>query len=115
MRKFLNRAQGLMPEDALQMSDWRRRSASLLGALMVGLVAVAFAQMGDIAQGLYSGLAADDPYLAAGWTVLVFVLVAALTRHYAPEARGSGIPQVIEASRDPQGATAGRLLSLKIG
>ncbi|MGD9665279.1 MAG: chloride channel protein, partial [Novosphingobium sp.] len=80
-----------------------------------GLVAVAIAPLGDIAQGLYSGLAADDPDLAAGWTVLVFGLVAALTRHYAPEARGSGIPQVIEASRDPQGATAGRLLSLKIG
>lgn len=115
MRNLKSRAQGLMPDNALKLSDWRRRSASLLGALLVGFVAVAFAQLGDIAQGIYSGFGADNPYMAAGWTVLVFLIVAALTRRYAPEARGSGIPQVIEASRDPQGATAGRLLSLKVG
>ena len=38
-----------------------------------------------------------QPYLIAGAAPVLFFLAAGLVRHFAPEAKGSGIPQVLEA------------------
>lgn len=77
----------------------RRRAATLLGAVLIGLAALAFATISDQAQKLFAlGTA------RLGWAQLIitpagFMLLLYLTRRYAPEARGSGIPQVIAAAR----------------
>jgi H+/Cl- antiporter ClcA len=79
----------------------RRRTATVTGAILIGLVALGFAYVSDEAQKLFAMFAGT-----AGWAVLIvtpagFALLVWLTRKYIPEARGSGIPQVIAASQLP--------------
>nr|WP_237437628.1 chloride channel protein [Altericroceibacterium endophyticum] len=97
------------------MDDWRRRVATFAGALMIGLVALVFAWAGDFVQDQFNRIQAAEPYAPLILTPLLFVVLASVTRTLAPEARGSGIPQVIAASRDVDGETARGLLSLKAG
>jgi len=92
---------------------FRRRLATTLGAVTLGLVALLFAWNGDVAQRAFLELLRRAPY--AGWIVtpLGFAVTVWLTRRYAPEARGSGIPQVIEAARRPMDSSHKRLTSLR--
>lgn len=91
---------------------WRRRIAMGTGAVSIGLAALLFARLADTASNLFAGLARDHWWLPLILTPAGFVLIVWLTRRIAPEAAGSGIPQVIAAAQDP--ARAGRLLiSLK--
>lgn len=83
---------------------WRRRVASISGAVLLGLVALMFADAADWASGRFQKL-----FVAHWWAPLIvtplgFVLLAYLTRRIAPAARGSGIPQVIVARHDPEKA-----------
>lgn len=90
----------------------RRRTATLLGAVLIGLAALAFASLSDAAQGLFGQV---SPRLGPAQLVITpigFMLLVALTRRFAPEARGSGIPQVIAAARQPDPAHS-PLISLK--
>lgn len=79
----------------------RRRLATLVGAVLIGLVALAFATCADYVQQWF-GVFTDRFGLA---TLVVtpagFALLVWLTRRFAPEARGSGIPQVIAAAPLP--------------
>jgi H+/Cl- antiporter ClcA len=84
---------------ARSMAVARRRIATGVGAVLLGLVALGFADLGNWAQGRFEGLVARLPYLPLILTPLLFVLVAGLTKRIAPNARGSGIPQVIAASK----------------
>lgn len=61
----------------------------------------------------YRTLAADLPWLPLVATPPLFVAIALLTRRIAPEARGSGIPQVIAASRKPASKGSRALVSLR--
>lgn len=90
-----------------------RRLATGIGAVVLGLAALAFARLGDVAQAAFARLVAAWPYAPLLITPMVFGLVAYATRRWAPEARGSGIPQVIAASRDPVGKGYGPLVSLR--
>lgn len=90
----------------------RRRAATMTGAVTIGLVALVFAYLADSAQHLFNGFVGQY-----GWAMLVitpagFALLVWLTRRYFPEARGSGVPQVIAAAqmRQPERST---LISLK--
>lgn len=83
---------------------WRRRVAILGGAVLVGLVALVFADTADRANALF--------HLFAGhwwWAPLIatpagFAGIAWMTLRLAPLARGSGIPQVMAATRNPEAA-----------
>ncbi|PXA98611.1 chloride channel protein [Nostoc sp. 3335mG] len=80
---------------------WRRRIAILGGAIAIGLIALVFAKAADWAGEQFSAFARRwwwAPLIAtpAGFAMLVW-----LTRKFAPTASGSGIPQVMAASRNP--------------
>jgi H+/Cl- antiporter ClcA len=79
---------------------WRRRAAILLGAILLGLVALLFAGAADRANSIFLSL-----YRRWRWAPLVvtpggFALLVWLTRRIAPDARGSGIPQIMAARHD---------------
>jgi H+/Cl- antiporter ClcA len=73
------------------------RLAGIVGAVLLGLVAIGFARAGEVAQALFSGFYHLHPWLAAASTPLVFLGVVGATRRWFPAARGSGIPQVMAA------------------
>lgn len=96
-----------------QLRQVQRRIATAVGAVALGLVALAFAAISDRSQHLFATLVARWPYLPLLTTPLIFITVVAVTRRHVPEARGSGIPQVIAASRLLETAARGPLVSLR--
>jgi H+/Cl- antiporter ClcA len=97
--------------DALPV--FNRRLATGAGAVLLGLAALAFAKLGDLAQARFLAIEAAWPWAALILTPLVFAGVVHTMRSRFPESRGSGIPQVIAASRDPARAATGPLVSLR--
>lgn len=102
-----------LPQDLVEFGEWRRRLAMLASALLIGVLATLFAWAADFAQRNFAGLVREEPYAPLLLTPLLFVVIAALTRSLAPASRGSGIPQVIAASRNPDGETSAGLLSAR--
>lgn len=86
---------------------WRRRAAIFLGAGAVGLCATGFAWLSDQAMALFLAMDARWWWLPLILTPLGYVAIVWLTNRFAPAARGSGIPQVIAAKRNPDNATSG--------
>ncbi|WP_233423675.1 chloride channel protein [Sphingobium amiense] len=80
---------------------WRRRIAILGGAILVGLVALLFARLADEAGELFLRFARRWWWAPLAVTPIGFAGLVWLTRRIAPAAAGSGIPQVMAASRDP--------------
>ena len=97
------------------LSVFRRRIATGAGAVLLGLLAIAFAKLGDLAQHLFHQFSTAWPYGALLLTPAIFAGTVYLTKRWASEARGSGIPQVIAASRNPAREALGPLVSLKTG
>lgn len=85
---------------------WRRRIAIMGGAILVGLAAIAFAWSADHATRWFDLLVERYWWLPLAITPAGYVLIVWITNELAPAARGSGIPQVIAAKRDPANATA---------
>jgi len=83
---------------------FRRRVALIGGAVIVGLVALMFAWLADGAGHMFERLIARYPYAPFVITPLGFALIVWITRRFAPLAAGSGIPQVIAASRGTSAA-----------
>jgi H+/Cl- antiporter ClcA len=92
---------------------WRRRSATTGGAVVLGLAALLFAHNADEAQRAFAWGLRLAPYAPLLATPAAFALIVYLTRRFAPEARGSGIPQVIAGSREPESPAAEPLTSLR--
>ncbi|MGE3141782.1 MAG: chloride channel protein [Hyphomonadaceae bacterium] len=93
--------------------DWRRRLATLAGAVLLGAAALGFAALGDWAQRQFAQLTRALPYAPLLLTPAVFAAVVFLTQRFVPEARGSGIPQVMAAARVHTEAATSALCSLK--
>lgn len=92
--------------------QFRTRTAVLTGAILIGLVATLFAEAADWAGAAFGRYARAWPWLPLFTTPLTFMALVWLTRRHAPLARGSGIPQVIAAKADPNGAV-GSLISVR--
>lgn len=92
----------------------RRRLATGLGAVALALIALAFSKSADFTMALFDRIFAAVPMLPLVITPAIFAVVAFATNRWATEARGSGIPQIIAAGRDPKGAIATRLASIRI-
>ena len=95
------------------LADTRRRLATAAGAIVLGLAAILFAKLGDLCQHLFHLFDQHWPNLALIGTPLGFVAVVYITNRWIPAARGSGIPQVIAATHNPQAMADGPLLSLR--
>jgi H+/Cl- antiporter ClcA len=91
----------------------RVRIATGGGAVLLGLAALAFARAGDAAQMLFARLDAVFPYAPLMFTPALFAGIVFVTMRWVPEARGSGIPQVIAAARDPGQEATGALVSIR--
>ena len=115
--KLIARLSGVtdaLPEQAgPTLGRLRRRIATGVGAVVLGLAALAFAKLGDLAQHLFARLAAALSFGTLLLTPAIFAAVVFVTARWMPEARGSGIPQVIAAARDPQRESDGPLVSLR--
>ena len=106
-------------------SDWGRHrdravSGSLrtgafwIGAVLVGLAAIAFAGAADLAGRLFAWAASGRPWLPFIVTPGGLVASVLLTRTVFPGAQGSGIPQVIAALHMRSEALVDPTLSARI-
>jgi H+/Cl- antiporter ClcA len=92
---------------------WRRRALFVLGGLTVGGLAVALAFLSDEAQAIFRQIRLDfwwSPFLI---TPFGLALSAWFTKRYAPNAAGSGIPQVIAARQLADASAREALVSIK--
>ena len=92
---------------------FRTRLAAVLGAVVLSLVAIAFAKCGEWAQQAFLRFAHAFHWGPAVVTPVVFAAVALTTRRWFPDARGSGIPQVMAAAHSPTHKGNGPLVSLR--
>ena len=74
----------------LQITIWT-------AAACVGVAAVFYARLIGVAQEFYFTLFHGHPYLVTVCTPVLFVAATLIVEKFGPEARGSGIPQVLEA------------------
>lgn len=73
--------------------EWRQRLAFWIGALLVGLVALAFAWLADAAFASFKRLLEWAPWSPLLITPLGFAALAYLTQRWFENAKGSGIPK----------------------
>lgn len=94
---------------------WRTRLTLWIAATVAGLCVVMFARLADLALALFAQVTAGRGWLTLLLTPALGMLVVFLTRRYFPGSEGSGIPQVIAATRlSAAGKPVGGLISLRI-
>ena len=83
-------------------------------AVLGGAIAALFARLSDGAMDLHTRLYALAPWATLLLLPVGFALATWLTRRFAPEAAGSGIPQVIAAAEERwHGRWGGQRVTLK--
>ncbi|MEP9319928.1 chloride channel protein [Pseudomonas sp. LABIM340] len=96
------------------LRQWRRNLAFWLGALLVGLVALAFAHLADLASATFRAVVAHNQWWPWLLCPLGFAGLVWLTQGALKNTRGSGIPQVIVALEQRSSRTRNALLSVRI-
>lgn len=84
------------------------------GAVLVGLVALIFADLANQVIAIFKGWVARIWWLPLILTPLGVAAIAIATRRFTPEGKGSGIPQVIAATEKPEESLQ-TLISLRVG
>lgn len=97
----LRRLRALMRRHGPEALVWRRRIAILGGAITIGLLALLFARLSDLAGEIFLNIVRRWWWAPLIASPLGFAGIVWLTRRLAPAAAGSGIPQVMAASREP--------------
>lgn len=101
-----------------EFSDWRiwvSRALVVTAAVLAGLVVVAFTWLTEHAMALFSRAFAQAWWEPLLLTPLCAVAIVWLTRRFAPNAAGSGIPQVMAALEVPTDSPVrGKLVSIKL-
>lgn len=105
LQRFLpRRVRILLRRHGPEAFIWRRRVALLGGGILIGLIALLFAALADRANEGFQGIVARWWWMPLVLTPAGFVAFAWLTLRLAPAAKGSGIPQVMAATKDPEAA-----------
>ena len=100
---------------SLSSFRWRTRLTLWGAAGLAGLVVVAFAKLADLALASFFHLLEGRPWLPFILAPTIGMLVVGLTNRFAPGSQGSGIPQVIAATREAAvGREVGAQVSLRI-
>lgn len=94
--------------------QWLRRVVFWLGAVVVALVAIGFADAADRAQELFLVVLHANRFLIFALAPAGLAVSVLLTRRVFPGAQGSGIPQVIAALHIADRNAVGVLLSLRV-
>ncbi|MBJ6799921.1 chloride channel protein [Geomonas propionica] len=89
-RDYLRYLRKLREKSYMQFTIWT-------AALLVGCAAVLFARLISASQAFFFTLFHGHTYLMTAATPLLFVAATLIVQKFGPEARGSGIPQVLEA------------------
>ena len=103
-RQRLDRAIVLARRHGPTAPIWRKRVAILSGAVLLGLFAILFAGIADRANACFMALYRLAPWSPLILTPLGFAALVWLTRTLAPDAKGSGIPQIMAARLEPDKA-----------
>lgn len=99
----------------LARTSWLPRLVFWAGALMISVTAIVFAWASAQADGLFhAALARVGPYAALVITPAGLAVSVLLTRTVFPGAQGSGIPQVIAATKMQSTADVRAVLSLRV-
>jgi H+/Cl- antiporter ClcA len=93
---------------------WTRRIAFWVGAVLVALVAIAFADLANAAQSLFRLVTGPRPWLVLLVAPAGLAVSVLLTRTVFPGAQGSGIPQVMAALHMSDPRQIARLLSARV-
>ncbi|PVZ19978.1 H+/Cl- antiporter ClcA [Pseudomonas sp. URIL14HWK12:I9] len=105
----------LVTRRRLSSVRWRTRLTLWAAAISAGLLVVGFAWLAERALIGFAWLTAGRLWLSLLITPVIGMLVVALTVRFFPGAQGSGIPQVIAATRlASQHKPVTRLVSLRI-
>jgi len=95
-------------------TQWRRTVIYWIGAVLVGVIAVLFARMGDGAADLRSRIIAWHPWAMLFVAPAGLAFITWVTRTLFKGAQGSGIPQTIATLHIDNYTVVDRVLSLKI-
>lgn len=99
----------------LSLLRWRVRLTLWLAAASTGVIVVGFAKLADLALSLFFTLTAGRPWLPFLLAPGIGMSVVWLTQKYFPGSQGSGIPQVIAATKlVANGKPVNTLVSLRI-
>ena len=79
-----------------------------IAAIFVGVSAVLYAKVIAWTQNFYFEWFQLHPYFISAVTPVGFLLATFLVRRFAPDAKGSGIPQVLEAIEISKKSTLSR-------
>ena len=94
---------------------WRTRITLWLAALFSGLAVVGFAKLAELSLGLFESLVHGRAWLPIFLAPSVGMITVWLTNRFFPGAQGSGIPQVIAATRlAALGKSVDTLVSLRL-
>lgn len=94
---------------------WRTRATLWLAALLSGLAVVGFAKLAELSLGLFESLVHGRAWLPLFLAPSVGMITVWITNRHFPGAQGSGIPQVIAATRiAAQGKAVDTLVSLRL-
>lgn len=109
-----SRLKALLGHEFFAPTQWQRRAALWSGGVLVGIAAIVFAKLSDLAYAGFEYIIAISPLLPLLLTPGVFGLLAWLTQGKLKPTRGSGIPQVIATLGIEDDDFRNRLLSLPI-
>jgi len=94
---------------------WRTRMTLWLAALFSGLIVVAFAKLAELSLGAFEAMVHGRAWLPLFLAPSIGMLTVWLTGRYFEGAQGSGIPQVIAATRlAAQGKAVNQLVSIRL-
>ena len=95
MRYYLFRTRRLSRRQLGSWQDWKLRMVFWTGAVLVGLLVVAFAWVAELASHTFVQLHERSPLLPILVTPLGMLIIVWLMRQLGTESQGSGIPQVL--------------------
>lgn len=114
MTEFAHPPPHLTARLLLSRRTWRRRVVFWLGALLVGLISVVFAEAANWCQSAFSFAIGKAPWLPVIATPAGFVVSAWLAKTLFKGSQGSGIPQAMAARTLRSSGDRRRLLAIRV-